>query len=101
MLPRKRYARGQSRAVEAQVENENQSQLATATEIAKLRQVVQQQAELIQKHTKEARQREEELTHHQNQSFEAFMQRFPVPQDENRVGPTVEQVGLEIREQPL
>ena len=40
--------RCQSRAAEAQTENENQPQLTTTAEIAKLRQVVQQQAELMQ-----------------------------------------------------
>ena len=29
------------------------------------------------------------------------MQRFPVPQGENRAGPAVEQMGLEVRVQPL
>ena len=48
-------------------------QLATATEIAKLRQVVQQQAEFMQKQAEEARRREEELTHRHNQLFKAFM----------------------------
>ena len=61
---------------------------------------MQQQAELMQRQVEEARKREEELTRHQNQLFEAFMQRFPVPQGENRVGPAVEQVGLEVRVQP-
>ena len=41
--------RGQSRAVEAQTEHEDQTQLAIAAEIAELRQAVQQQAELMQK----------------------------------------------------
>ena len=50
MPPRRMYTRGQSRAVEDQTENENQPQLATAAEIAELRQVVQQQAEFMQKH---------------------------------------------------
>ena len=36
----------------------------------------------------------------QNQLFEAFMQRFPVPQGENKVGPIVEQMGPEVRVQP-
>ena len=58
--------RGRPRAVEAQDENENQPQLATATEIAKLRQVVQQQAKIIQKQAEEARNRVKELTRHQN-----------------------------------
>ena len=53
----------------------------------------------MQKH-EETRRREEELTHHQNELFEAFMQRLPVPQGENRVGPTIEQVGSEVRVQP-
>ena len=84
--------RGQSRAAKAQTENEDQPQLAIAAEIAELRQVVQQQAELIQKQAEEARKREEELTRHQDQLFEAFMQRFPVPQSRNRPGPVVEYV---------
>ena len=37
---------------------------------------------------------------HQNDLFEAFMQRFPVHQGEDRVGPAVEQVEPEVREQP-
>ena len=79
--------------VESWAENENQPQLATTTKIAKLRQVVQQQAELVQRQAEEARKREEELTPRQNQLFEVFMQRFPVPQGENVAGPTVESVG--------
>ena len=71
--------RGWPRVVETQAENEKQPQLATATDIAKLRQVVQQQAEIIQKQAEKARNREEELTRRQNQLFEAFMHRFPVP----------------------
>ena len=61
---------------------------------------MQQQAEMIQKQAEEARNREDELTRRQNQLFEAFMQRFPVPQGENRVGPTVEQMGQDVRVQP-
>ena len=38
--------------------------------------------------------------HYQNQLFEAFMQRFLVSQDENRAGPTVEQMESEVRVQP-
>ena len=94
------YTRGQSRVVEAQAKNENQSQLATATEIAELRQVVQQQAELMQKQVEEARRREEELTRHQNELFEAFMPRLPVLQGESRTGPMDEQVRLDVRVQP-
>ena len=71
--------RGRSRVVETQAEDENQPQLATAIEIAELRQVVQQQAEIIQKQAEEARNRKEQLTRLQNQLFEAFMQRFLVP----------------------
>ena len=41
MPPRMRYARGQSRATEAQAESENRPQLTTAVKIAELRQVVQ------------------------------------------------------------
>ena len=58
--------RGWSRAVEPQIEDEDQPQLAIAVEIAELRQVVQQQAELMQKQAEEAREREEELTRRQN-----------------------------------
>ena len=97
---RRIYTRGQSRAAEAQAENENQPQLATTAEIAKLRQVVQQQAELMQKQAEEARRREEELTRRQNELFEAFMQRFLVPQGENRASPAGEQVEPEVRVQP-
>ena len=42
MPPRRIYTRGQPRAAKAQAEYENQSQLASATEIVELRQVVQQ-----------------------------------------------------------
>ena len=91
--------RGRPSTVEAQAENEDQSQLATAAEIAELRQVVQQQVEIIQKRVEEARNREEKLTRRQNQLFEAFMQRFP-PQGENRAGPAIEQIGPEVRVQP-
>ena len=61
---------------------------------------MQQQAEIIQKQAEEARNREDELTRPQNQLFEAFIQRFPVPQDENRASPIVEQMGSEVRVQP-
>ena len=84
--------KGWPRAVEAQAENNNQPQLATAEEIVEFRQVLQKQAE-------EAKKREEELTCHHNQLFEAFIRRFSVPQGENRVGPSIEQVGPKIREQ--
>ena len=99
MPPRRMGKKGWLRAVKAQVENKNQPQLAMATKITELRQVVQQQAETIQKQAKEARKREEELTRRQNQLFEAFMQRFPVPQGENRVGSAVEQMRLDVRVQ--
>ena len=42
MLPRRMNMRGWPRAAEAQAENEDLPQLATTTEIAELRQVVQQ-----------------------------------------------------------
>ena len=100
MLPRRVYTRDQSRATEAQTENENQPQLATTTKIADLRQVVQQQIELIQKQAEEARRIEEELTRRQNELFEAFMQRFLVSQGENRAGLASEQVGPHVRVQP-
>ena len=70
----------------------DQPQLAIATEIAKLRQAVQQQAELMQKQVEETREREEELAHRQNQLFESFMQRFLVPKGGNRPGHVVEHV---------
>ena len=54
----------------------------------------------MQKQAEEARKRKEELMQRQNQLFEVFMQRFPVPQSKNRAGPTVEQIGLEVRVQP-
>ena len=47
MPPRRMNTRGRPRAVEAQAKNEGQPQLATATEIVELRQMVQQQAELM------------------------------------------------------
>ena len=84
--------RGQFRATEAQTESEDQPQLAIVAEIFELRQVVQQQAELIQKQAEEARTREEELARSQNKLFEAFTQRFLVPQDGNRPGPVVKYV---------
>ena len=71
--------RGQSRAAKAQTENEDQPQLAIATEIAELRQVVQQQAELIQKQAEEARKREEELTRHQDQCLRHLCKGFQFP----------------------
>ena len=49
MLPCRMNTKGQPRAAEAQAKNEDQSQLATAAEIAELRQVVQEQVELMQK----------------------------------------------------
>ena len=60
------YMRGQARVVEAQTKNEDQPQLAIAAEIVELRQVVQQQAKLMQEQAEVARKREEELTHCQN-----------------------------------
>ena len=101
MPPQKIYMRGQSRAVKAQNENDNQPQLATTAKIVELRQVVLQQAELMQKHVEEARRREEELTRRQNDLFEVFMQRNLVRQGENRAGLVVEQVEPEVRAQPL
>ena len=53
----------------------------------------------MQKQIEDDRKREEELTCHQNAWFEAFMQRFSIHQGEDRVGPTVEQVELEVRAQ--
>ena len=58
---------------------------------------MQQQAGLIQKQVEDARRREEELVRHQNEMLKAFMQRIPVGQDENRVGPVVEQPMLEVK----
>ena len=46
--------RGQSRAVEAQTGSEDQPQQAMAPEIVELRQVVQQQAELVQRQAEQA-----------------------------------------------
>ena len=66
MPPHRMGTRGWPRAVEAQAENEDQPQLATAAAIAELRQVVHQQAELMQKQAEKARKREEELTFRQN-----------------------------------
>ena len=94
------YMRGQARAVKVQNEDENQSQLVTTAEITKLRQVVQQQAELMQKQAEEAKEREKELTCRQNNLFEALMQRFLVHQGEDRAGPTTEQGEPKVREQP-
>ena len=75
--------KGRSGTTEAQTENKDQPQLATTAEIIELRQVMQQQADWMQKQAEEARNREEELTCHQNQWFEAFLQRFPIFQGEN------------------
>ena len=66
MPPCKIGMRGRPRTVEAQAENEDQPQLATAIEIVELRQMVQQQAEIRQKQDKEARNRDKELTCRQN-----------------------------------
>ena len=49
MPPHRMGTRSRPRVVEAQAENEDQPQLATTAEIVKLRQVVQQQAKMIQK----------------------------------------------------
>ena len=54
----------------------------------------------MQKQEEETKKREEELTRCQNDLFEALMQRFPVQQGEDRVGPAVEQVGPEVGAQP-
>ena len=48
-------ATDRSGATEAQTEDEDQPQLAIATEITELKQVIQQQVELIQKQADEAR----------------------------------------------
>ena len=50
-------SRGRSRVAQSHIENENQPQLAAVAEIVELRQVVQQQAELMQKQAEEARKR--------------------------------------------
>ena len=92
--------KGRPRAIKAQAVNEDQPQLATAVEITELRQVVQQQAEMIQKQAEEAKYREEELTRRQNQLFDTLMQRFPIPQGENRTGPAAERMGPEVRVSP-
>ena len=47
--------------------------MATVAEIAKLRQVVQQQAKLMQKQAEDAKRREEELICRHNEMFEEFM----------------------------
>ena len=60
---------------------------------------MQQQAELMQKQAEEARKREEELTRRQNHLFQAFIQRLPVPQGENKASPTAEQIGPKVRVQ--
>ena len=46
----------------------------------------------MQKQAEEAREREDELTRYQNQLFEAFMKKFPIPQGGNKPGPVVEHV---------
>ena len=70
------YTRGQARVAKVQSEEENQPQLATAAEIAELREVVRQQAKLMQKQAEETKKREEELTCHQNDLFEALCKDF-------------------------
>ena len=90
----------QARVAKAQAEEEIQPQLATTAKIAELREVIRQQAELIQKQAEETRKREEERTHCQNNLFKVLMQRFLVQQGEDRAGPAVEQVGLEVGAQP-
>ena len=74
--------------------------MATIAQISKLRQVVQQQAKLMQKQVEDARRRENELIFHQNEMFEAFMQRILVCYEENRVGTVAEQPSPEVRPQP-
>ena len=61
MLPRRMNTRGQARAAKAHIEVEDQPQLTTAAEIVELRQMVQQQTELIQKQAEEARRRNRSL----------------------------------------
>ena len=51
----------------------------------------------MQKQAEDARRREKELVRYQNEIFEAFMQRVPIHQDENRAGPAVEQLEPEVR----
>ena len=58
--------RSRPRIIETQAEDENKPQLATAIEIAELRQVVQQQAKMIQKQAEEAKNNEKKLTYRQN-----------------------------------
>ena len=53
----------------------------------------------MQKQAEEARRREEELTRRQNELFAASIQRFSIPQGENRAGPAVKQVGPKVRVQ--
>ena len=60
--------------------------MAIVAKMAELRQVVQQQEELIQKQAEDAKRREDELIFHHNEMFKVFMQRIPARQDENRAG---------------
>ena len=84
--------RGRFRVAEAQIENEDQPQLAIAAKIAELRQAIQQQAELMQRQAEEARKREKELARRQNQLIEGFIQRILVPKGGNRPGPVIKYV---------
>ena len=49
LSPHRIDTKGRSRAIKALTKNEDQPQLAIVAELAELRQVVQQQAELMQK----------------------------------------------------
>ena len=63
-------------AIEAQAENEDQLQLATAVEITELRQLVQQQAKLMQKWAEEAKNRENELMRRQTSYLRRLCRSF-------------------------
>ena len=84
--------RGWPRAAKAQVKNENQPQLSITIEIVELRQVVQQQAELMQ--------RQRNLHSAKINCLRRLCKGSQFLRVRNRVGPVVEEVRLEVRVQP-
>ena len=58
---------------------------------------MQQQVKLMQKQAEDARRREEELAHHQNDMLEEFLQRFLVHQGDDITSPTAEQVEPNVK----
>ena len=66
LSPHRMDTKGRFGAIKAQTKNDDHPQLAIVASLAKLRQVVQQQAKLMQKQAEEAKEREKELARPQN-----------------------------------